>query len=95
MNDKPTKGSTSRVHGNVSETSRKSLMQALEVGESLIFVCEPGQAVTALQRSISSAFRDQSFANLGLEQQRGLLVFEGELSVPVSRVTRIHPPKKS
>lgn len=72
------------------EVSRKDLMRALEVGESLIFACAPGQTVARLQAGISGSFRGVETMNgEGLEQQRGLLVFEGEVSVPVTRVTRV------
>lgn len=85
MNDKPL---NVRVYDE-TEVSRKGMMQALEVGECLIFVCEPGQAPNRLQASIASSFRGgESMSQQGLEQQKGLLVFEGEAAVAVTRVIR-------
>jgi hypothetical protein len=75
-----------------TEVSRKAMLQALEVGESLIFVCEAGQAPNRLQASIASSFRGgESMSQQGLEQQKGLLVFEGEAAVSVTRVIRVKP----
>ena len=84
---------TIRVYDE-QEVSRKDMMKALEVGESLIFVCAPGQALTRLQAGISGSFRGtESMAQEGLEQQRGLMVFEGEVSTAITRVTRVRPPR--
>ncbi|MDX9668737.1 hypothetical protein [Pseudomonas sp. P8_250] len=75
-----------------TEVSRKGMLEALEVGESLIFVCDPGQAPNRLQASIASSFRGgQSMSQQGLEQQQGLLVFEGDAAVAVTRVIRVRP----
>lgn len=88
MNDKPL---NLRVYDE-TEISRKGMLQALEVGESLIFICEPGQAPNRLQASIASAFRGgENMSQQGLEQQKGLLVFEGEPALAVTRVTRRKP----
>lgn len=90
MNDKPL---NPRVYDE-TEISRKGMLQALEVGESVIFICEPGQAPGRLQASIASAFRDgENMKQQGLEQRQGLLVFEGEPALAVTRVTRLGPPQ--
>lgn len=88
MNDKPL---NPRIYAE-TEISRKGMLQALEPGESVIFICEPGQAPGRLQASIASAFRDgESMKQQGLEQRQGLLVFEGEPALAVTRVTRTGP----
>lgn len=77
------------------EGGRKALMNALEVGESLMFTGEPGGAISALQASIASSYRGlESMSQQGLTQYGGLLIFEGELPTPVSKVTRDRPPKE-
>lgn len=75
------------------EVSRKDMLRALEIGESIIFACAPDQSLARLQAGISGSYRGkESMFKEGLEQQRGLLVFEGEVSVPVTRVTRVKSP---
>jgi len=74
--------------------SRKYQMDALEVGEFVLFPGEPGQPASKLQASIGSSYRGgQNMSNQGLEQSSGFLVFEGELPRPVVKVTRISEPK--
>lgn len=76
-----------------TEVSRRGLLDALEVGESIIFVAAPDQPLTNLQRGISGSYRgSQSMSSEGLKQERGLLVFEGEISLSVTRVTRVKRP---
>lgn len=70
--------------------SRKAIMQALELGESVVFMGEPGASLQGLQASVNATFRQpETFGGQGLSQTGGLLVFEGEVPVPVTRVTRI------
>ena len=77
------------------EGSRRELMDSLEVGDSLIFVCDPGELPSRLQASISATYRNgESMSQQGLEQQRGMLVFEGEIPTLVTRVTRVSEPRK-
>ena len=73
--------------------SRKAILQGLEVGECVMFYGEPGGSAQALQSSISSTWRgNETMKNQGLTQDSGLLIFEGELPTPVSRVTRFSEP---
>lgn len=72
--------------------SRKSLLMKLELGDYEMFVGIPGQTIQDLQKSIASAFRGgQTISNMGFTQLGGLAVFEGELSRPVVKVTKIRP----
>lgn len=90
MNEKPL---ILRVYNEEEIESRKEMLLELTVGESIVFLCAPGQTLTRLQAGISGSFRGgDSMVKEGLEQQRGLMVFEGEVSVPVTRVTRVRPP---
>lgn len=94
MNNATKKTVTMRLHASGSEASRKALMQTLAVGESVIFLCEPGQAANKLQSTITSSFRgSESLSQQGLEQRSGLIVFEGEPAVAVARVTRVREPE--
>lgn len=69
--------------------SRKALMQALKVGECVIFTGKPGQSCQSLMASIASCFRlNENMNNQGLTQRAGLVVFEGELSRPAVKVIR-------
>lgn len=74
--------------------SRKAILEALEVGESVIFHGDAGGSCNALQSSISSTYRGsvETLQNQGFTQAGGMLIFEGELPTPVSRVTRISKP---
>lgn len=74
--------------------SRKEILKALPVGESVFFYGEPGGSTAALQRGIAGAFRaGESMSQQGLTQAGGIMVFEGELPTPVTRVTRMHEAK--
>lgn len=69
-------------------------MDELSVGESVIFTGTPGGKLQALQASINATYRQpQTFGAQGLQQAGGLMIFEGELPTPVSRVTRVADPE--
>lgn len=73
--------------------SRRAILQALEVGESAIFYGEPGASLQSLQSSVSSTYRGpETLGQQGLAQTGGFMMFEGELPVPVTRVTRLGLP---
>lgn len=73
---------------------KRPLIDALEIGESVIFICEPGELPSKFQAAITSQYRNgESLSQQGLVQQKGLIVFEGEPATVVNRVTRIHYPK--
>lgn len=87
-------GRKDKVLRGTHEGSRKALLDALDLGESVVFVCDPGEPPSRLQASIASIYRNgESMGQQGLEQQRGMLVFEGEAPTMVTRVTRIHWPR--
>ena len=70
--------------------SRRAIMEALGLGESAIFYGEPGASLQSLQSSVSSTYRGpDTLAQQGLIQKGGVLMFEGELPIPVTRVTRV------
>lgn len=74
--------------------SRKDTLNSLEVGESVIFYGEPGATLQSLQASIGSTWRGkENMSQQGLTQQGGMLIFEGEMPTPVSRVTRLADPR--
>lgn len=75
--------------------SRREIMKALPVGESVYFYGEAGGSTTSLQRAVGSSFRgSESMGQQGLTQAGGIMVFEGELPTPVTRVTRVSEPKE-
>lgn len=77
-----------------STRSRKAIMDDLAIGESVIFTGEPGGKLQALQASVNATYRQpQTFGGQGLQQTGGLMIFEGELPTPVSRVTRVADPE--
>lgn len=74
--------------------SRRKQMDSLRVGESVIFVGEPGQKAQKLMASIASTYRGGlNISNQGLTQSAGLTIFEGELARPAVKVTRLSPPE--
>lgn len=74
--------------------SRKAIMDALAIGESVIFTGESGGKMQALQASVNATYRQpQTFGGQGLQQTGGLMHFEGELPTPVTRVTRVADPE--
>lgn len=76
------------------EGSRRGALDSLEIGESVIFLAEPGDNASKLQKGITSLYRGgESMSQQGLEQHGGMLIFEGEYPLAVVRVTRIHDPK--
>ena len=84
-----------KIVRSAREGSRRDLLDGLAVGDSLVFICEPGDGPGPMQRAISGTFRGgESMSQQGLEQQKGLLVFEGEPALSVTRVTRISEPRK-
>lgn len=73
--------------------SRRAILEALETGESAIFYGEPGASLQSLQSSVSSTYRGpETLGTQGLVQTGGVMMFEGELPTPVTRVTRLGPP---
>lgn len=89
------RGSKDKVLRGPRAGSRKEAMLSLEVGESVIFLVEPGSNLQTLQATISSSFRwPENMSNQGFAQDSGMLVFEGEIPTYVSRVTRVAPPKE-
>lgn len=74
--------------------SRKWQILNLEVGESVIFVGEPGENPSRMMANIASAFRGgESMGQQGLTQKSGLAIFEGEVARPAVKITRLHEPK--
>lgn len=71
----------------------KSSLEALKIGESLVFTGEPGEPINSLMKLIAAPFRGNMSAQ-GLTQRGGLTVFEGETSRPSVMVTRISEPKE-
>lgn len=73
--------------------SRRAILEALEIGESAIFYGEPGASLQSLQSSVSSTYRGpETLGTQGLVQAGGVMMFEGELPVPLTRVTRVALP---
>lgn len=69
--------------------SRKYQMVNLKLGESVIFVGQPGVSIGSFQAQVAASFRlGQNMSNQGLTQQGGLAIFEGELARPLTKVTR-------
>ena len=74
--------------------SRKTQMDNLKVGESCVFIGNPGQPAQKLQASVAASYRgDKSMNQQGLTQEAGMLVFSGELVTPVTRITRFKLPE--
>lgn len=79
-----------RKPGQTIPGSRRWIMDRLQVGESYIFIGDVGKVASSLQADIASCYRSgESMGQQGLQQRAGLAVFEGELPVPIVRVTRI------
>ena len=82
-----------RKKGEVQPGSRRWIMDRLAVGDSCIFIGEPGQAASRLQACIASNYRGgDSMGSQGLTQRGGLAVFEGEVPLAIVRVTRTAEP---
>lgn len=74
------------------EGSRRWIIEQLAVGESVCFECGV-MSSTELMRVIAGIFKNgQNLSNQGFTQKSGLLVFDGEVSTKVVRVTRVSDP---
>lgn len=79
--------------GARSQGGRKTQMDALKVGESVVFVGQPGGTVHKMMTSIASCYRgSENIRNQGLTQAGGMAGFDGELMRPAVKVTRLAEP---
>lgn len=82
-----------RKAGQLIPTSRRAQMDALAIGDSVIFVAQHNEKASRLMASIASCYRGGlSMRQQGLTQRVALLVIEGEISTPAVRVTRTSDP---
>ena len=85
--------SRGRKAGQLTPTSRRAQMDALAIGESLVFVAHNNESASRLMASIASCYRKGlNMRQQGLTQRAALLIIEGEVPTPAVRVTRISDP---
>lgn len=82
-----------RKAGQLVPTSRRAQMDALAIGDSVVFIAQNGEKASRLMASIASCYREGlSMGQQGLTQRVALLVVDGEIPTPAVRVTRISKP---
>lgn len=82
-------GHKNKLVSMANPDSRKAILLGLGAGENVVFYGNPGESVQVLQKQITGLFKaGESMREHGLKQKSGMLVFEGELPTPVTRVFR-------